>query len=112
MRIILKIMQIKEAWAASFDAAHVPQFADKHITADKLYKVFARLFQKAARIQRRGALVARRNGRNSPFGIFFGKRICLQILFSFVPPVSKKKWINEFVHFNGLCFSIWTLSIT
>jgi len=27
-------------------------------------KVFARLFQKAARIQRRVALVARRNGRN------------------------------------------------
>jgi hypothetical protein len=28
-------------------------------------KVFARLFQKAARIQRREALVARRNGRNT-----------------------------------------------
>ncbi len=43
---------------------------------------------------------------------FLGNRICLQILFSFVPPVSKKKWINEFVHFNGLCFLIWTLSVT
>jgi hypothetical protein len=48
-------------------------------------KVFARLFQKAARIQRRGALVARRNARNIPIGIFF------LIVFSFVPSTGKRK---------------------
>ena len=33
------------------------------LRGDAFLKVFARLFQKAARIQRRVALVARRNGR-------------------------------------------------
>jgi len=40
------------------------------LALSKQEKVFARLFQKAARIQRRGALVALRRGRNSPNGAF------------------------------------------
>ena len=61
-------------------------------------KVFARLFQKAARIQRRGALVAARTRRNKTHSVG-GELTCSPVAysafsfvsFSFAPRVSKEK---------------------
>jgi len=60
----------------------------------KRVKVFARLFQKAARIQRRGALVAPRKGRNSLNGV------SLLLTFLFAPVVSKRKVAKAFILFS------------
>jgi len=57
-------------------------------------KVFARLFQKAARIQRRGAVVALRRARNSLNGV------SLLVTFLFAPVVSKRKVAKDFLLFQ------------
>ena len=70
---------------------------ERYVRTNPVSKVFARLFQKAARIQRRGALVARRNARNFPCGIFFllARSACRSgrsvAFFHFVPLAGKRK---------------------
>ena len=61
------------------------------LCGERAVKFCARLFQKAARIQRRGALVARRNARNSFVGIFF-----LPSFFFCASCRQKKKRVSSF----------------
>jgi hypothetical protein len=74
------------------------------LNEDKSYwerrrKVLIKLFQKFA-VSKGRALVARRNERNSPFGVFF------LLAFSFAPFESKEKADKKHICFYGeRCFN-------